>query len=202
MFDRSIVKSNRGGLILIGLMLILAAINQAIWHKEELLKYGRSVSLAMAPVDPRSLMQGDYMALDWQLSRDIMRSSASLPITGKAVIMVPDDTSHLPAKFVRLDNGKPLSHNEALIEYRVRNGHVKVVSDAYFFQEGQGTAFAAARYGQFRVAPDGQALLVGLQDDQMQLINPSVQRSVQRSVQKSVSSSIENGGNPPEPVSE
>ncbi|MDY7544980.1 GDYXXLXY domain-containing protein [Glaciimonas sp. CA11.2] len=180
MFDRSIVKSNRGGLILIGLMLILAAINQAIWHKEEVLKYGRSVSLAMAPVDPRSLMQGDYMALDWQLSRDIMASSLSLPITGKAVISVPDESGQIPAKFVRIDNGKPLAANEALIEYRLRNGRVRVVSDAYFFQEGQGAAFANARYGQFRVASDGQALLVGLQDDQMRLIHPSVQRPAQK----------------------
>ena len=179
MFDRSIVKSNRGGLILIGLMLILAAINQAIWHKEEVLKYGQSVSLAMAPVDPRSLMQGDYMALDWQLSRDIMSSSSSLPMTGKAVISVPDESGQIPAKFVRIDNGKPLAANEVLIEYRLRNGRVKVVSDAYFFQEGQGMAFANARYGQFRVAPDGQALLVGLQDGQMRLIRSSVQRPVQ-----------------------
>lgn len=173
MFDRSIVKSNRGGLILIGLMLILAAINQAIWHKEELLKYGRSVSLAIVPADPRSLMPADHMALEWQLSRDILASSRSLPITGKAVILVPDVTSHLAARFVRLDDGRSLSPNETLIEYRVRNGHVKVVSDNYFFKQGQGMAFASARYGLFRVAPDGQALLIGLQDVQMRLIRPS-----------------------------
>ena len=170
MLDRSTVKQNRGGLIVIGLMLILAAINQAIWHKEQVLTTGRSVSLAMAPVDPRSLMQGDYMALDWQLSRDIQAASEALPESGKAVLSVPDNS---PATFLRLDDGKPLAADEALIEYRVRNGHIKVVSDAYFFQEGHGGPYAAARYGQFRVAPDGQALLIGLQDEQLKRIQPS-----------------------------
>ena len=171
MLDRSTVKHNRGGLILIGLMLILAAVNQAIWRKEQVLTYGRSVSLALAPVDPRSLIQGDYMALDWQLARDIQAATSTVPESGKAVLSV---SAGLPAKFIRLYDGKPLAADEALIEYRLRNGRVRVVSDAYFFQEGQGAAFEAARYGQFRVAPDGQALLVGLQDDHLNLIRPSV----------------------------
>ncbi|KAF3997930.1 GDYXXLXY domain-containing protein [Glaciimonas immobilis] len=182
MFDQAIVKNNRGGLILIGLMLILAAINQAIWHKEETLKYGRSISLAMEPVDPRSLMQSNYIALDWQLSRDIQASSASIPATGKAVIALPsDEAANLPATFVRIDDGKPLAKNQILIEYRVRKGHVKVVADAYSFQGSQGAAFAAARYGQFRVAPDGQALLVGLQDEKRVLIRPSTPTLAQTS---------------------
>ncbi|MGS0743308.1 GDYXXLXY domain-containing protein [Glaciimonas sp. GG7] len=170
MLDRNTVKHNRGGLILIGLMLILAAINQAIWHKEEILKYGRSVSLALAPVDPRSLMQGDYMALDLELSRAIAAASSTLPESGKAVLSVPPNA---PATFVRLADGKPLAEDEVLIEYRLRNGRVKVVTDAWFFQEGQGMALAAARYGQFRVAPDGQALLVGLQDEHLKAISLS-----------------------------
>jgi len=182
MLDRHSVKHNRGGLILIGLMLILAAVNQAIWHKEQVLKYGRSVSLALAPVDPRSLMQGDYVALDWQLARDIQAATSAVPESGKAVLSV---AGGLPAKFIRLDDGKPLAADEALMEYRFRNGRVRVVSDAYFFQEGQGAAFEAARYGQFRVAPDGQALLVGLQDDHLNLIRPSVQTALSK-VEKSI----------------
>lgn len=180
MIDRSTVKHNRGGLILIGLMLILAAINQAIWHKEQVLKYGRSVSLALAPVDPRSLMQGDYMALDWQVARDIQAATPTLPESGKAVL-----SAAFPAKFVRLDDGKPLAADEVLIEYRLRNGRVRVVSDAYFFQEGQGAAFEAARYGQFRVASDGQALLVGLQDDHLNFIRPAPAKMVEKSIERS-----------------
>jgi uncharacterized membrane-anchored protein len=45
-----------------------------------------------------------------------------------------------------------------------------LVSDAWFFQEGDGERWEAARYGEFRVMPDGRALLVGLADVQLKAI--------------------------------
>lgn len=43
-----------------------------------------------------------------------------------------------------------------------------LVSDAFYFPEGQGQPLQAARFGEFRVLPDGRALLVGLADAQLQ----------------------------------
>ena len=40
---------------------ILVAVNVSIWQKEQLLDHGKVVLLPLAPVDPRSLMQGDYI---------------------------------------------------------------------------------------------------------------------------------------------
>ena len=45
-----------------------------------------------------------------------------------------------------------------------------LVTDAYFFPEGTGSVFESAKYGDFRVLPDGRALLVGLADRQGQVI--------------------------------
>ncbi|MPM45457.1 hypothetical protein SDC9_92144 [bioreactor metagenome] len=39
-----------------------------------------------------------------------------------------------------------------------------LVTDAYFFPEGTGKVFERAKFGDFRVLPDGRALLVGLAD--------------------------------------
>ncbi|WP_293650426.1 GDYXXLXY domain-containing protein, partial [Thiolapillus sp.] len=55
--------------LLIGLV-ILVVINIGIYHKERLLAEGTPLLLKLAPMDPRSLMQGDYMALNYQISRD------------------------------------------------------------------------------------------------------------------------------------
>src|SRR5690606_10833586 len=52
--------------LLAGLLLILAVVNVGIWQRERILATGRTVVLALAPVDPRSLMQGDYMALRFE----------------------------------------------------------------------------------------------------------------------------------------
>jgi len=64
--------------IVIGMLLvILAVMNFSIVGKEQHLKQGDTVYLKLAPVDPRSLMQGDYMALRFdaadQLSKNLPR---------------------------------------------------------------------------------------------------------------------------------
>ncbi len=67
--------------LLVLIAVILAVMNTAIWQKEQILAEGETVYLKLAPVDPRSLMQGDYMrlryAIDNQLPRDSNSSSNS-----------------------------------------------------------------------------------------------------------------------------
>ena len=53
--------------LIIGLF-ILGAINVSIWHKEQLLANGKTVFLALAPVDPRSLMQAAGKRLKWRVA--------------------------------------------------------------------------------------------------------------------------------------
>ena len=50
-------------LIIANLILLLGYFNWSVYQKEQTLKEGQLVLLQLAPVDPRSLMQGDYMGL-------------------------------------------------------------------------------------------------------------------------------------------
>nr|WP_255016738.1 GDYXXLXY domain-containing protein [Psychrobacter sp. PraFG1]UTT87693.1 GDYXXLXY domain-containing protein [Psychrobacter sp. PraFG1] len=59
---------------ILGLLLTLSVVNISIAKNEKLLATGESVLLKLAPVDPRSLMQGDYMALNYALSEQIIRA--------------------------------------------------------------------------------------------------------------------------------
>lgn len=62
-----------------GLLLMLAVVNNGIYQREQILQHGATVVLELAPVDPRSLMQGDYMALDFDVSTSLYRSLRTLP---------------------------------------------------------------------------------------------------------------------------
>jgi uncharacterized membrane-anchored protein len=55
----------------------------------------------------------------------------------------------------------------------VREGDVKFATNAYFFQEGTGNLYARARYGEFRVAPDGELLLTHLVGEKFERLGPS-----------------------------
>jgi len=159
-------------LIAVGLALVLAAVNVSIWRNESLLAHGTLLSLELAPVDPRSLMQGDYMALDWAVAHEArQRYGERLPRAG--AIVVRREAGSTRATLVRLDEGGPLAEGESRLAYTVRNGRMRIVTDAYYFQEGMAQAYVRARYGALRVDARGRAVLVGLQDADLAWLGPS-----------------------------
>lgn len=162
------------------LIIILALVNWAIVGKERHLARGRVVYLELAPVDPRSLMQGDYMALHFRLSDKVYQA---LPKAEKrkrwrhdvdasdGYVVVRLDEQNI-ARFKRIHDDTPLSYDEMLLQYRVRNGAVKFATNAFFFQEGHGEIYEPARYGQFRVNDKGEVLLVDMYDTHLNKLQP------------------------------
>jgi len=150
----------RTALILAGLVVSLALVGWEIAAKEHLLATGEPLLLELAPRDPRSIMQGDYMTLRYALARDVA-GLAGLRRTGTLVVRPDADGI---ARFMRLDDGRPLGSRERRLTYRFRHGELTIGSDAYFFEEGTAAVYAPARYGEVRAADDGTTLLVALHD--------------------------------------
>lgn len=150
------------------LVLALAAVNFSVWQRETLLREGQTVLLELAPVDPRSLMQGDYMALRFAVGRSVQAARAPLEGGGDGYAVVKRDERNV-GTFARVyRDGEALAPDESRIHYRQRRHEVRIVTNAWFFQEGSGAVYAAARYGELRVADDGEALLTGMRDKDLQ----------------------------------
>ncbi|MGN6152820.1 MAG: GDYXXLXY domain-containing protein [Lysobacteraceae bacterium] len=62
----------RNALLWGGLLLALAVVNHGVVKRERIRAEGRPLLLALAPVDPRALMQGDYMALSYAAQDGIL----------------------------------------------------------------------------------------------------------------------------------
>jgi len=156
------------------LLAILGFVNYSIFKKERLLKQGAVVLLELAPVDPRSLMQGDYMALNYKVRGAASRELEELGSDGRLVLALDQNSI---ATFKRRDNGVPLAQDEVFMRYRMRNGRLKFATNAYFFQEGRGKEFESAKYGEFRVADTGDCLLTQLRDKELRVlgVKPSAQ---------------------------
>jgi uncharacterized membrane-anchored protein len=154
----------RSVIALVACLASLGLVNYSIFAKERLLAAGAVVILELAPVDPRSLMQGDYMALRFKMANDArsaVRGSPSESADGRIVATLDERGI---ASYRRLHDGKPVAANEVLLRYRMRKGEIKFATNAFFFQEGTGRRYEGARYGEFRVAPDGELLLTGMRD--------------------------------------
>jgi uncharacterized membrane-anchored protein len=151
-----------------GALATLAVVNIGIWQKESLIAQGRPVFVELAPVDPRSLMQGDYMRLNFNLPRDGLDGLLTL----RRPHVVARRDARGVAALLRLDDGTPLAADEMRIELTPKDGRWILVSDAWFFKEGQAERWSAAKYGEFRVDDTGRALLVGMADAQLRPIRP------------------------------
>ena len=162
---------------------VLGIVNASILDKEKHLAEGQIVYLELAPVDPRSLMQGDYMALNFRVAQQVYDA---LPKSDEyrgwnrnadasdGYVVVRLDEKNI-GRFQRLDTETLLADNETKLRYRVRNGHVKFATNAFFFQEGHAQAYEAARYGQFRVDENGELLLAAMFDETLERIQPEDQ---------------------------
>jgi uncharacterized membrane-anchored protein len=149
-------------IILVTGVLILLAVNITIYQRQQLRNEGRVIYLELAPVDPRSLMQGDYMALNYKIANDAVGFERIKE--GKDGYLIAELNEKNIASFKRLANDTPLANNDILLRYRIRNERIKFATNAYFFEEGQAERYQSAKYGEFRVSEDGELLLTRLRD--------------------------------------
>ena len=159
----------RRGAIALCALAVFAVVNVGIWQKEQLIGNSRSIFVELAPVDPRSIMQGDYMALNFRLP-SISDVEAGLPDIDETRKVVATVDERGIAAMPRLHAGEALAEGEFLIELVRRERGWTMVSDAWHFKEGEAERWAKARYGEFRVDGTGRALLVGLRGPELQAL--------------------------------
>lgn len=164
----------RTAVLLTALIIIVLSLG-AVRGYERTLAEGREVLIRLAPVDPRSLMQGDYMALRFTIDNE-------LPGQRRGPAGSSEGHTSMPRyAYLRVDqvnravfagSGDTLPHDNALVAMRIRkrDGQPSIGPNALFFEEGSAALFETAQWGEFRVAPDGTALLAHLRDANLERI--------------------------------
>lgn len=147
--------------VLAGLLGVLLTTNALIAQKEQVLRSGEQVLMPLTPVDPRSLIQGDYMALRYDVGAVEGDLGEGSPRDGFLVVQIDKDRV---GRAVRVDRGEALLPGELRMKFRRRGGQLKIGAEAYHFQEGQAAVFEGAKFGELRVSAQGEVVLVGLCD--------------------------------------
>jgi uncharacterized membrane-anchored protein len=158
----------RRAALALGLLAPLAVANVGIWQKQQLIAQGQPVFVALAPADPRSLMQGDFMRLNFRLPSDLRWNTQDRPLTGARPKVLARRDARGVAEVAGLYQGQALAEGEVVLELTPKDGAWVLVTDAWYFKEGEAERWQQARFGEFRVLPSGQALLVGLRGENLQ----------------------------------
>ena len=172
-------------IMLVLLVLILVILNYSIYEKEQIKKHGSIVLLRLEPVDPRSLMQGDYMQLRYAIEQDMSgkiiddiikdtlngETKESKNDTNGGYIVIRVDENNV-AQFVRFHEGEGLLMDEKLLKFNMLGSSARISPDSFLFQEGHAKYYDNAEYGIFKFDESGKYILLGLADENRNAINP------------------------------
>ncbi|NOT38614.1 MAG: GDYXXLXY domain-containing protein [Saprospiraceae bacterium] len=151
-------------LLVINLFVFVGFAAYSVWNKESIITKGKLIFLELQPVDPRSLMQGDYMDLRYRLSNVL--SDSNIPKEGVATLVLNDSSIVKSIHFVS-DSLPPIS-NTILLKYKKPSYQVNLGAESYFFKEGTAANYDSARYGGLRVDESGNSVLIGLYNSKLQ----------------------------------
>lgn len=188
----SAVQNRKIFLVKISLTSIVAlAISFAAQNKvhtyEDVLNTGEPIILKTAPLDPRSLMQGDYMTLNYEILGDVSNeielfqteNTEDSEISGildekKYFIYALLKRDELGVSTLcRLEIDKPTSFEgctpNIYLPIKVSHWWPSLPSQDYFFAEGKGEYFAQAEYAEYRFK-NGTALLYRLLDKNLKVL--------------------------------
>lgn len=155
-------------LILTNLLFLAAYFIYAVKSKEDILKNGKLVLLKLAPVDPRSLMQGDYMILNYEINQNVPDNT---PQKGFVLLSKKENGEYKATKF---QNYLPKDTLSGIpVEY-IKTNHwnqsIRIGAESYFFEEGSAEKFEKAAYGGLKVDENGNSVLIGLYDKNKKII--------------------------------
>lgn len=147
-------------IILLNLILFLGYMVYAVMQKETILKEGKLIVLKLQPIDPRSLLQGDYMQLRYEITPEFSIVQ-KMPLRGFIIVSI-DPNGHATYKRWQTSNS-PINADEWPIEYtRTQYADINIGASAFFFEEGTGKKYRNATHGVLRVDKQGRSVLVGI----------------------------------------
>lgn len=161
-------------LVVLSLIVFLAMIIKNEVH----LQHSESIYVRLKPVDPRSLIQGDYMVLSYQLyfsdvgqqlnkddvvifkNKSKVLAYVELDAQGK-VIRTSFDSK-------RLENDPVMLHRLMLNNPSNQVDSLYPASNSFLFAEGLAECYQAAQYAEFKVNQQGKAILASLRGEDLE----------------------------------
>lgn len=165
------------------LIALLIGANKLIYKYEDILANGQSIILKLAPVDPRSLMQGDYMELNYEILNEVWKTAYQTDFYGvkskefniglahNQIYALLKQNKQGIAQLCGLEIDIPTDFKDCdeqiYLPIKISDRfNTRLPTHSYFFEEGKGAYYAQAAYGEYKFK-EGKALLLRLLDEKL-----------------------------------
>ncbi|WP_338753243.1 GDYXXLXY domain-containing protein [Bacillus sp. FJAT-52991] len=149
-------------------VLQLAFIGFTSWQKEQLLQHGQLVALKLEPLDPRSLLQGDYVQLNYEMHTKFFDKQD--PLEGKVHVILEKSTDSVlvngkqvpiykPKTFVSANQPAVVNEEKVTLQGKSKYGTLDLGIEHFFIPENTGQKWEDKNYALVRVSKNGDAIL-------------------------------------------
>ncbi|AVQ30020.1 GDYXXLXY domain-containing protein [Fusobacterium varium] len=146
--------------VVLNLLLLMIVFGYSVIKEEKNLKKA-TFYIKTVPVDPRSLIQGDYMVLNYDIAESARMEIGNIR---KGYIRIKINDLKI-AEFIRIDEEYlPPSNNEISIQFQKNGSNIDIGVNSYLFQEGTGNKFQKAQYAEVIELKNGKLRLKNLLD--------------------------------------
>ncbi|MBI0422874.1 GDYXXLXY domain-containing protein [Acinetobacter sp. ACIN00229] len=169
-------------LALVTLLIFVGLVAKNEWH----LHHSKSIFIELRPVDPRSILQGDYMALAYKLNLQSLKALAGSE--SEALDQVIFNHSSVQAKVILdsqnrvvrtiLDTNNSFAGQSLILKNpENRLQALYPASRSFLFAEGLAQCYQKAKYAEFKVNTKGEAILFDLRGEGLQPLNCKQQKN-------------------------
>ena len=169
-------------LALATILIFVGLVAKNEWH----LHHSKSIFIELRPVDPRSILQGDYMALAYELNLQSLKALAGSE--SEALDQVIFNYSSVPAKVILdsqnrvvrtiLDTSNSFAGQSLILKNpENRLQALYPASRSFLFAEGLAQCYQKAKYAEFKVNTKGEAILFDLRGEGLQPLNCKQQKN-------------------------
>lgn len=169
-------------LALVTLLIFVGLVAKNEWH----LHHSKSIFIELRPVDPRSILQGDYMALAYELNLQSLKALAGSE--SEALDQIIFNHSSVPAKVILdsqnrvvrtiLDSNNSFAGQSLILKNpEKRLQALYPASRSFLFAEGLAQCYQKAKYAEFKVNTKGEAILFDLRGEGLQPLNCKQQKN-------------------------
>lgn len=141
---------NKVKLLIFFNFILLLIITTFSAHKEESYKTKEGFYLELVPVDPRSLMQGDYMILNYAVTNDawetLRKMEESERKNFKNAYLVLSLDENKVAHYEDIVKKSYKDESKIFISYKYSTYGMKINAETFFFQEGNANIYEKAKY--------------------------------------------------------
>ena len=185
--------------LLLTAIISLAYVGTIVVRHERVAASEGTVFLQLAPVDPLSLLQGQYMNVEFMAERQLYEESTqNIAKSGYNLAVIELDERNIGTvrEFIpprpKLSKKQELSSTYGTGEFLLfgvrlspaggnrkpqdaesRKYQISIDQQQFMFQENMEDLYRDAKYGYFRVASDGSYQLIDLADENLTLLSPS-----------------------------